>query len=311
MKKKLVSNDGFTLVECLVAIVIFSIMALMVSMMYSMSIQTYKLSRNIDTDIAAQEGEIAVAERYDTSSYNPETDELKFNFKGTDGSKITRTLKYEARKTASATDDSTVHLNYLVAEGVIDQFDEDDKDIEGKTGGSTIPSNVESKIYGSIGFESIEIESFGLKKDDGTEFQIMISANESPQTDVTPYRSIKINFSKLPFDSVEIIGGESEKVWVSDKILRVGAMLKAKDDPLAPEIRESYENINVTLKITTSKPIKSLNDLKTYFGEPDASSTNDKLVYKGPTFVKVDKDSDPIELPGVYAYTIKEKEAED
>lgn len=310
MKKKLVSNDGFTLVECLVAIVIFSIMALMVSMMYSMSIQTYKLSRNIDTDIAAQEGEIAVAERYDTSSYNPETDELKFNFKGTDGSKITRTLKYEARKTASATDDSTVHLNYLVAEGVIDQFDEDDKDIEGKTGGSTIPSNVEVKIYGSIGFESIVIESFSLEENDGTEFKIWISANESPKTDVTPYRSIKINFSKLPFTSVEISAGQSEKVWVSDKILRVGAMLKAKN-PLAPEIRESYENINVMLKIKTSKPIKSLNDLKTYFGEPDASSsTNTKLVYKGPTFVKVDEDSDLIELPGVYAYTIKE-EAED
>ncbi len=310
MKKKLVSNDGFTLVECLVAIVIFSIMALMVSMMYSMSIQTYKLSRNIDTDIAAQEGEIAVADRYDTTSYNPETDELKFNFKGTDGSKITRTLKYEARKTASATDDSTVHLNYLVADGVIDQFDEDDKDIEGKTGGSTIPSNVEPKIYGSIGFKSIEIESFE-SLEGGAKFKIMISANESTKTDVTPYRSIKINFSKLPFTSVEISAGESEKVWISDKILRVGAKLKAENQ-WAPEIRESYDNINVTLKITTSEPIKSLSDLKTYFGEPDADESNSsKLVYKGPTFVKVDEDSDPIELPGVYAYTIKEKEAED
>lgn len=304
MKKKLSSKRGFTLVECLVAIVIFSIMSLMVSMIYSMSIQQYKNSRQIDTDLSAQEEEIVLAEKYTSGSITPESgSQLEFGFKNLSGDVVNdRKFNYEAKKADNAvTDDSSLELNYVVAEGInyVDHVDGNNNPTA--PGGSAVTDG-DVRIYGSVGIGEIRIEDFTAT---GQTIEVLNGATVQTvyeyiiklyvytddirkDEDDEIYRSLKFAFPKSIYNVS--ISTFDEAIKISSNTIRVSGRDSSKN-------RTKLEGVNGEITFYTSDIIgNGLEGFEAYFGEAFDDS-KDYLIYQTV--------NDPVTgeaVPGVYSY---------
>lgn len=324
MKKRLASKKGFTLVECLVAIVIFSIMALMVSMMYSMSLTTYKNARDIDTDLSAQEHDVVLENRYAKkySAIDKESDNLKVNFQDDSGNSIVSlSYPFEARKSSAySEEDSSLLLSYAVAN--VDYADSAVQESDGGGGGgggASIPSDVNPTIYGSSEIKYISLYDFKQETHDVSNeykysFKIFIDDDFHKDDADAPYRQIKINLNNSAFNSVAF-SGEADLTFLKGNMLRIGGKIKKvkktiNGNTVEIEERTPLDSAVVNITLTTNKKIADLKGLQTYFGEasnPEGSESlpggeiAPALIYNSQTYKEYP-------MPGVYAFTQKEAE---
>lgn len=312
MKKRLASKKGFTLVECLVAIVIFSIMALMVSMMYSMSLTTYKNARDIDTDLSAQEHDVVLESRYANkyADSNKESDELKVNFQDDHGNSIVSlSYPFEARKPSAYSEgDSSLLLSYAIANvDYADSAVQESGGGGGGGGGSSIPSDVTPTIYGSSGIKSISVHQFEQIGGDSKKFSFWVKVHDDSYRTAAdaPYRQIKISLGSIPGFTVTAISGESDRVMLEGNNLRIGGSIKGSDE--WNKKRTALDGANVKIYVTLTEEVTNIKDLEKYFGkafEYDTEDNTDALFYKSMGYI--DKEGVSHEMPGVYAFTQKE-----
>lgn len=114
MLRKLYSKrSGFTLVEIIVAMVIFALMATMVAQILQLSIKTRQSNNAYGEELAAQEERLAKVAK-DINDFQNKTDNYSLTFKKTDGTEIGEVkLAYEVKDASGST--SAEGINYFVS----------------------------------------------------------------------------------------------------------------------------------------------------------------------------------------------------
>lgn len=161
MKKKFLTKRGFTIVEVLVAFVIFAIMAGMVATILSSTMRAKQDNTALEAEIARQQNEYYTKTQdrtYDSSS----SGQLTFNFSGIAPVEI----NYSVGDPNASDADNQIALDYFV--GDVDYSVMDGKSAQpekkGDNGGGSVADRFASTgIYGSNGITSINVI---LQKDD-------------------------------------------------------------------------------------------------------------------------------------------------
>lgn len=156
--KKFYKNRGFTIVEVLVAFVIFAIMAGMVSMILAGTYQVKQENIDLQDEIKNQQEAYFLSDyekKYDSSSKDGV---LSFNFNGITALDI----DYNLGNPNVETDENKIALEYFIGEVDYDYAKNNlknnppnDPDSE-KSG--TVTSRLDSRVYGSTGFQSISVK---------------------------------------------------------------------------------------------------------------------------------------------------------
>lgn len=160
--KKLRSRHGFTIVEVMVAFVIFAIMAAMVSSIVSATMKAKQNNLDLEQEILDQKQAYYIDNNIE-EKYDPGKDageKLEFNFDGVQDVQIS----YNVGTANTSSTDGALGLDYFV--GNVDYSkltnasagdDDDDENSEG-----SIASRLDSRLYGTTGINAIDIQ---VKKD--------------------------------------------------------------------------------------------------------------------------------------------------
>lgn len=158
--KKYLSKRGFTIVEVMVAFVIFAIMAGMVSVILS---QTYRAKQeNTDLEDEIQGQREAYYLKDQDKEYNSADKEgtLTFNFDGMSALNV----GYDIGNPNAEGDDNQIALEYFIGDVDYKSITDGKKQNNDKAGNNvgSVMSRLDSRIYGSTGINKISIK---LEKD--------------------------------------------------------------------------------------------------------------------------------------------------
>ncbi len=158
MLRKLHSKRGFTLVEVMVAFVIFAIMASMVSMILASTNQAKLENKQISDEIETQKERYYLKDH--EMKYKPADKEgtLTFNFEGSSPLNI----DYNVGDPNAEDDENILALEYFI--GNVDYSNKGNKEeINDDGGGSgSVTTRLDTRIYGANGIDYINVK---LKRD--------------------------------------------------------------------------------------------------------------------------------------------------
>lgn len=159
--KKLINKRGFTIIEVLVAFVIFAIMAAMVSVIIAGTNQAKRENIELEDEMMKQQEKYYLNTqemKYDSAK---KAGDLSFSFNGKDSSTMNVNVGYNIADPNASTDDNQIALEYFVADGVYQDSNKPNK--ENSTPGS-VTSKLDTRVYGSNGIDRVTLK---LTKDEG------------------------------------------------------------------------------------------------------------------------------------------------
>ena len=324
MKKKLLTKRGFSIVEVMVAFVIFAIMAGMVATILSSTMQAKRENTDLEEEIAQQQNAYYTKTQdktYDSSS----SEQLTFNFTGVDPVKI----KYSIGDPNAADADNQIALEYFI--GNVDY-----SVMSGK-GGSSTPEKesgsgsvadrfAKTNIYGSNGITSINVI---LHRDEsyteGNRYLIAAKAVGQVDTQYDMFKQYRLTFPsnilKYGYCNYEVasksfrdIGTASPSGYnitsTTSTTLRIAPTQSSLSDPL---VNKGYKAMYVVLDtpLESISPTLNLYDIFgcCYTGQTDKSAQTDDGSYKFTRYVEksTDKDGNTVETTHINIFAAVEK----
>lgn len=159
MIRKLRSKRGFTIVEVLVAFVIFAIMAAMVSTIITQMNRAKMENKRVSDEIVDQKEVYYLKDHKREYKDSEKEGTLTFNFEGTSPLNI----DYSVGDPNDPADDNILALEYFVGDVNYSLVNKGDEDNPPPSSGS-VTERLDSRIYGSNGIDSIDVE---IKRDTG------------------------------------------------------------------------------------------------------------------------------------------------
>lgn len=326
--RKIISKRGFTIVEVLVAFVIFAIMAGMVSMILAQTNVARQNNNDIMEEIENQKEVYYLKDhekKYDSSE---KSGDLTFNFDGLSPLSI----GYNIGDPNADTDENVLALEYFVGDVKYDSLKNQHKDNKNDAGNSvgSVLSRLDSRVYGSTGVKDI---TFKISKDEsytGTGYRYFLQSfaiftGLEQQKWFAQYRiifpsvildygytdqngsnaNIKSRFetSTLPF---EVYSPYNRTLMISSK--------QSSSESSPPVISGKYLYYYVTL----SEPLENIDaslDMNKIFGYSDTKQTSTKTesgsyVFNPyqETITDEDGNTSTVSYPNVFGAFPKEEE---
>lgn len=155
MFKKFLSRRGFTIVEVLVAFVIFSIMAAMIAMILNTTMRTRQGNIDLENEIAEQKEKYYLNTQ--NTNYTAKDGTIQLNFADGAGNV---SVDYSVGNPNADTDDNNIELDYYIGNVNYNAVDDNGKKGD-KTSGSVM-ERLDSRIYGANGISEINIKATDL-----------------------------------------------------------------------------------------------------------------------------------------------------
>lgn len=250
MKKLFSKKSGFTLVEILIAFVIFAIMAAMILSIARLAVAARASNNEFARELAVQKEQLVKRDKskepkYDSTSGNTDTFALNF------GGGTTVSIDYEVR----AADPNATYveegLNYFVPD-VVPQNSTPQKDDGGGNSGNSQSSQYDTRITGSKGFDYIRVlsvEKHGIV--DGKVRYIIKTAitgyDETVLTDqFLPYAQYKLYFRDDVNTTTKEITKSDGKTYIRTmpgvaNVLEVGYVDNSGNFSKKPDSQNQYK----------------------------------------------------------------------
>ena len=292
MMKKILSRRGFTIVEVMVAFVIFSIMAAMVATILNATMRTKQQNIVIEDEIAEQKSKYYLNTQ--DMEYKDKTTDgtIDLDFSSTGGGKVS--IDYSTGNPNKPEDDNQVELDYYI--GHLNYKPSSSKDDSGGTG--SVTERLDSRIYGTSGIEEINMKATDLGAVEGGYryiFEVLPISSTLVGSQYEYHAQLKMKFpytivdygyvdsiSNKPVNKADgynkgmSLANVSNSSGTSNAICIGSRMSDAKDGKPSIFGSSSYKKFWVTL----SSPIDT-SDLNKIFGfsETDGTSTKTGDVY--------------------------------
>lgn len=190
MLKKLKSRRGFTIVEVMVAFVIFAIMAGMVTMILNQAIMQKRHNKEVDAQLAQQESKYYL----NTQSYKYNTSDGKLQLNFTGGSTVD--INYEYGDPNGDDDDVELRLKYLIGQyGLLTKSSSGSTGSDDNSGGSSVMSRLDSRIYGTAKIDSVSLKAEDRGAVEGGYlylFKVLVTAPDLVGTQYEYHAQLKI-----------------------------------------------------------------------------------------------------------------------
>lgn len=197
MLKKLKSRRGFTIVEVMVAFVIFAIMAGMVTMILNQAIMQKRHNKEVDAQLQQQEAKYYL----NTQDYKYNTADGKIQLNFTGGTAVD--INYEYGDPNGDDEDVELRLKYLIGQyglltkGSTGGGGDDD------AGGSSVMSRLDSRIYGTAKIDSVNVKVQDKGTADGGYlyvFSVLATAPDLVGTQYEYHAQVKMMFPSTVVD---------------------------------------------------------------------------------------------------------------
>lgn len=278
MLKKYLSRRGFTIVEVLVAFVIFSIMAAMIAVILNTTLIARQENIDLENEIAEQKSKYYLNTQDMTYSTKDGTIQLQFD----GGGDID--IDYSIGNPNEETDDNKVELDYYIGDVDYDAMYKDNNGKNGDDGVGSVMSRLDSRIYGTSGIDEIYIKA----KDLGAvsngyryEFDVMPVSTSLVGSQYEFHAQFKMVFpctivdygyihhiSQQPINKEEGFSYNINLATPISDTLCIGSRM-SKDDSMFKEA--SYKKIWVTLSSKID-----VDDLNKIFGTSGSDQTTNK-----------------------------------
>lgn len=175
--KRILSKRGFTIVEVIVAFVIFAIMAGMVSMILAQVNVARQQNTDIQEEIEAQKSVYYLKDQEKKYDSKNKDGELSFDF----GGAASFNIDYSIGDPNAETDENLLALDYFVGNVNYDSAkttNKDNKDENGNNVGS-VTTRLDSRVYGSNGITSITAKITKDSSYTGTGYRYFIKSMAS------------------------------------------------------------------------------------------------------------------------------------
>lgn len=275
--KKLFKRRGFTLVEVMVAFVIFAIMAAMVAAILNSTMAAKRENTDLEGEIVDQQSKYYLYDHEKKYDESKKSGTIVLDFK--DSEKLS--MDYSMEDVNSDTNDG-ISLAYVVGNVNYDSSGDNDSD---KKGDGNLVDALDSRIFGTNKIEEVYVKCKDLGEADGGYrymFSVMVSAPDIEGND-RYFAQVRFRFpgNVLNYGYIgtgDSIKGKNENVeynvtCTSEHIIRLGSKMPAgkwgsKNDPM---LTANYKKFWVSL----SEPIDPDN-LNETFGYSDSDQTANK-----------------------------------
>lgn len=151
--KRILSKHGFTIVEVMVAFVIFAIMAAMVSMILAQVNNARRQNADIQDEIEVQKSVYYLKDQDKKYDAKDKEGELSFNFDGATSFDI----DYSIGDPNAETDENLLALDYFIGNVNYDSAKNTNKDTKDENGNNvgSVTTRLDSRVYGSNGITNI------------------------------------------------------------------------------------------------------------------------------------------------------------
>lgn len=219
MKKLLSKKNGFTLVEILVAFVIFAIMSAMVMSVVQVAISARNANNQFARELAHQEEDLVRKDKtykYDSTDTTLPAGTMNFNFQNEDGDPAgTASFGYQAHSTDDTkfADNLYEGLNYFI--GDVEYTDKPIKDDDNKYNSASQAGRYDTRITGTKGFMYVRVVK--AEKDStysGTGVRYLFETAVIPDT--TDSISLKFAQYKLYFKDTDASKATTQNVTRDD-----------------------------------------------------------------------------------------------
>lgn len=279
MFKKILSRRGFTIVEVLVAFVIFSIMAAMIAMILNTTMRTRQGNIDLENEIAQQKEKYYLNTQ--NTDYTAKDGTIQLNF--TDGAGNV-SVDYSVGNPNADTDDNNIELDYYIGNVNYNAVDDNGKKGD-KTSGSVL-ERLDSRIYGTSGIEDIYIKVKDLGAVEGGhryEFDVLPVSSTLNGSQYEFHAQFKMLFpcsivdygyihhiSKQPIDKSEGYNYNFSLATPSSSVLCIGSKM-SKDTSIFSDTDTDYKKLWVTLSSEID-----ITDLNKIFGTSGTDQTTNK-----------------------------------
>lgn len=212
--KKFINKKGFTLLECIIAIAIFAIMALMVTTIYGATIQQHRANVKNDRELTEQVSDVAAnytGVRTGTSENGNGT--LDFNFRdNVTGIVVPTSISYKLHTLGTSPNDYDYNLT-LMKGAVNNAINVNNPTPTPTPVGNQGHGGVNARLYGSMGLLSITVQNFEFTgtRDGHNVYKLTILPNDDDTfvADQFSYRQIKLRLKQELLVSCSLLSSSS------------------------------------------------------------------------------------------------------
>lgn len=278
MFKKYLSRRGFTIVEVLVAFVIFSIMAAMIAMILNTTMRTRQNNIDLEEEIAEQKAKYYLNTQ--KTDYTSKDGTIQLNFENAG----TVNIDYSVGNPNADTDDNKIELDYYI--GNVNYNAVDKPPSKGEDGVGSVMERLDSRIYGTSGIEDIYIKVKDLGAVEGGhqyEFDVLPVSSSLNGSQYEFHAQFKMLFpcsivdygyihhiSKQPIDKSEGYNYNFSLATPTSSVLCIGSKM-SKDTSIFSDTDTDYKKLWVTLSSEID-----ITDLNKIFGTSGTDQTTNK-----------------------------------
>lgn len=282
MIKKILSRRGFTIVEVLVAFVIFSIMAAMIAMILNTTMRTRQGNIDLENEIAEQKEKYYLNTQDMEYSGKTKAGDIQLSF--TDGTK--QDIPYAIGNPNADTDDNKIELDYYIGKVNYNSLYQNNTS-DDNNGVGSVMERLDSRIYGTSGIEDIYIKAKYLGEvEDGYryEFDVLPVSSTLAGAQYEFYAQFKLKFqdkkiidygyihhiSKQPINKSEGYNYNFNLATPTKDVLCIGSRM-SKDTSIFSDTDTDYKKLWVTLDSTID-----VGNLNAMFGTSGTEQTTTK-----------------------------------
>lgn len=281
--KKFTTRRGFTLVEVMVAFVIFALMASMIAMLLDTTKKAKRESLNIEAEIDAQRSEY----------YQKDLD---MEYKGTNSSNLqlsfdngtTVDISYEVGSTSTADDDYLLSLDYFIGDVDYEMKASDGKKDKGSGGAGSVMNRLDTRVYGAKDIDKLTIKVEDKGYDNGGyvyKFSVLAQSDSLKGSDNEYFASYRFLFPTTILDYGYVDAGgmltakssntthKCEITATAPKLLRVGSLMYIPWSQEYDSMFKSPKYVDFWVKFASPLPA----DLTEVFGVSASDQTTCKV----------------------------------